>query len=420
MAQITKVRGTADSLPEQSRKFEYIEGVFRSLAAEYGFGELRLPTFEKTPLYQRSAGETSDVVSKEMYSFADNGGEQLTLRPEGTAGAVRAVIENGLLADALPRKLFYTISCFRYNRPQAGRLREFHQFGAEVFGADSWLADAELLCLVTRALEKLGLKNDVTLRLNSIGCTTCRGEYRKALLEYFGGHKQELCETCLSRMEKNPLRILDCKSEICAALAKDAPKITDYLCDDCRAHLDGLLAVLDAQGVGYEIDPMIVRGLDYYNGPVFEFVTDKLGAQSAVGGGGRYDGLVAELGGNPTPALGFAMGIERLCMLMDANGFEFPAPRRCRLFIIPMGDAAKTVAARLAGAAAQADIPVQTELVLRSVKASMRYANKLDADYAAVIGDDEVASGCFTIKDMKGGENLTLNGADELIKALKL
>ncbi|MBQ3141321.1 MAG: histidine--tRNA ligase [Clostridia bacterium] len=414
-----KVRGTADLLPASSYRYQQAEQRFLKLAQSLGFREIRVPTFEKTALFCRSSGETSDVVSKEMYSFTDKGGDELTLRPEGTAGVVRSAIENGLINDALPQKLCYLLSCFRYNRPQAGRLREFHQFGVEILGADSYLADAEIIFLANRIFEEIGIAPYVTTRINSIGCPECRKEYVKALKEYFQTYCSELCNTCNERLEKNPMRILDCKAECCKALAAKAPKTTDYLCDKCRAQLDGLMATLDDMGIRYELDSMIVRGLDYYNGPVFEFVTEHLGAQSAVGGGGRYDGLVEELGGPHTAALGFGLGIERMMLLAEKVGVSFDEPAGCTLFIIPMGERAKRTAASAKCLLQRAGIACETELVSRSLKASMRYANKIGAGYTLVLGDDELDNARFTLKPMNGGDEIVTDDLAKLAELLK-
>lgn len=415
----TKVRGTADVLPPLSYRYQQAEQRCLKLAEALGFREIRIPTFEKTALFCRSSGETSDVVSKEMYSFTDKGGDELTLRPEGTAGVVRSAIENGLINDALPQKLCYLLSCFRYNRPQAGRLREFHQFGVEVLGADSYLADAEIIFLANRIFEALGIAPYVTTRLNSIGCPDCRRAYTKALVDYFGAHRDELCGTCNERLEKNPMRILDCKADCCKELAAKAPKTVDYLCDHCREQLDGLLSVLKETGIRYELDPMIVRGLDYYNGPVFEFVTEYLGAQSAVGGGGRYDGLAEELGGPHTAALGFGLGIERMLLLAEKVGVPFEEPAGCTLFLIPMGESARRTAAALKCRLQGAGVNCETELVSRSLKASMRYANKIGAKYTMVIGDDDLTASRFTLKPMNGEEGIVLNGLNAVGDFLK-
>ena len=421
MAQtIQKPRGTADSFPLDSAAYREIEELYRGLAGNGGFGEIRFPTFESTALFSRSAGETSDVVSKEMYSFCDNGGDSLTLRPEGTACVVRAMIESGQIRETMPQKLFYFTSCFRYNRPQAGRLREFHQFGCEIFGGDSYVADAELIALANRGFAALGIADSVMTRLNSIGCPTCRGEYKKALVAFFESKKEQLCPTCNERLYKNPMRILDCKSPECRAIAAGAPRITDYLCEHCRGQLDGLRGILDGLGVRYEMDDGIVRGLDYYNGPVFEFVTDKLGAQDAVGGGGRYDGLVTELGGPPTAACGFALGLERLLMLREICCGKTEKPADCRLFIIPMGEETRLRAAQLADAVRAAGLTCVTELTDRSLKASMRYANKLGAAFTLVIGGDELAAGSFTLKQMTGeGGTAQFSSAEQLLALIQ-
>lgn len=415
----SKVRGTADVLPPVAYQYNDVERRLFEIAGRLGFAEIRVPTFEKTALFCRSSGETSDVVSKEMYTFTDKGGDDLTLRPEGTAGVVRSAIENGLINDALPQKLCYLLSCFRYNRPQAGRLREFHQFGVEILGADSFLADAEIILLANRIFEEIGIAEYVTTHINSIGCKECRREYLKALTEYFSAHTDELCDTCNERLGKNPMRILDCKADCCKALAEQAPRTVDYLCDSCKAQLDGLKSVLDDRGLRYEIDPMIVRGLDYYNGPVFEFVTDRLGSQSAVGGGGRYDGLVEELGGPHTAALGFGLGIERMLLLAEKVGVPAATPEKCTLFLIPMGDRAKLAAAGVKAQLQSAGIPCQTELVSRSIKASMRYANKIGAEYTMVIGEDELENHSFTLKQMDGSGETAVPELGVLAELLK-
>ena len=311
---ITAIRGTQDVLPAQSYRWQYIEKTLLETAALFGYKELRVPVFEQTNLFQRSVGDTTDVVQKEMYTFEDKGGRSITLRPEGTAGTLRCAIEHGLLGDALPVKVAYCLSAFRYEKPQAGRLREFHQFGMECYGTANPAADAELITAAANIFDRLGLRN-VRLEINSIGCPECRAKYNEALKEYFHSHEEELCETCRGRLERNPMRILDCKSKICSAIAKDAPVILDYLCDECEEHFKGVKACLDTAGMKYTVNPRIVRGLDYYTRTVFEFVSGDIGAQSTVCGGGRYDGLISQMGGQPTASLGFGMGIERIAML---------------------------------------------------------------------------------------------------------
>ena len=413
MALLTKApRGTQDVLPSESHKWQYLENTLLRTAELFGFREIRFPTFEHTELFLRSVGDTTDVVQKEMYTFTDKGDRSITLRPEGTAGTVRAVMEHGLLADALPLKVSYVTSCFRYEKPQAGRLREFHQFGAELFGARDPSADAELIAMAAEALAAAGVE-DLSLEINSIGCPNCRPGYHAALKQYFEGYRDQLCPTCQERLEKNPLRILDCKSPVCAAIAKDAPVGLDYLCDDCREHFEGLKARLDALGIAYTVNPRIVRGLDYYTKTVFEFVSGQIGAQGTVCGGGRYDGLVEELGGAPTPALGFAMGLERLLLVLEAGKAEFPDPVGCDVYFASMGQAAALKAIRLCGALRREGICAQCDLMNRSVKAQMKYANKIGAQNTVIIGADELAAGRVQIKNMNTHEETSV-AVDEL------
>lgn len=315
-------KGTKDVLPADSYKWQYVEGVARETAKLFNLKEIRTPVFEHTELFLRGVGDTTDIVTKEMYTFRDKGDRSITLKPEGTAGAARSFIENGMGNGVLPAKMYYLIPAFRYERPQAGRLREFHQFGVEVFGAKGADTDAEVISLADSLLKKLGL--NVKLHINSIGCPTCRAAYNKALKEYFAPRLHELCRDCQARFEKNPLRLLDCKEESCRAINKDAPVILDYLCPECREHFENLKECLALAGIGYEIDPRIVRGLDYYTRTVFEFVSEDIGAQGTVCGGGRYDGLIGEIGGSATPAVGFAAGIERLLLVMESTGVKIP------------------------------------------------------------------------------------------------
>ena len=348
-------------------------------------------------------GQTTDVVQKEMYTFDTKGGESVTLRPEGTAGAARAVLEHGLVNDSLPIKASYFVSCYRYEKPQAGRLREFHQFGLECYGTQSPAADAELICAAQSIFDRLGIKQ-LRLEINSIGCPTCRAEYHKALKEYFYGYKDELCETCNSRLEKNPMRILDCKSPVCSKIAQGAPKITDYLCDECKEHFASVQKYLDAAGVEYTVNPTIVRGLDYYTKTVFEFVTDFIGAQGTVCGGGRYDGLIEELGGKHLPSLGFAMGIERLLMLMDKQGIEIPKPSTCDLYVAVMGESASLKSFEIIKAVRSCGLIAETDIVGRGLRAQMKYADKIGAKFSMVLGDNEIEQGKAVIKNMSSGE----------------
>ena len=398
-----KIKGTEDVLPKDSYRWQFVEDVMRKESAAYGFKEIRTPVFEHTELFARGVGQTTDVVQKEMYTFDTKGGESVTLRPEGTAGAARAVLEHGLVNDSLPIKASYFVSCYRYEKPQAGRLREFHQFGLECYGTQSPAADAELICAAQSIFDRLGIKQ-LRLGINSIGCPTCRAEYHKALKEYFYGYKDELCETCNSRLEKNPMRILDCKSPVCSKIAQGAPKITDYLCDECKEHFASVQKYLDAAGVEYTVNPTIVRGLDYYTKTVFEFVTDFIGAQGTVCGGGRYDGLIEELGGKHLPSLGFAMGIERLLMLMDKQGIEIPKPSTCDLYVAVMGESASLKSFEIIKAVRSCGLIAETDIVGRGLRAQMKYADKIGAKFSMVLGENEIEQGKAVIKNMSSGE----------------
>ena len=402
MELITKApKGTVDLVPEKAAKWQAVEEVFRSEAELNGFGEIRTPVFEHTELFLRGVGDTTDVVEKQMYTFEDKGGRSITLRPEGTAGAVRAMLETGLYNAGYPVKLYYLTSCYRYEKPQAGRLRELHQFGVEMFGAAEPVADAQVIAMALSAFKRLGL-HDVGLQLNSIGCPTCRKEYHKALKEYFTARKDQLCDTCLSRLERNPMRILDCKSPECQEVAKGAPSILDYLCEDCRDHFRKVQDYLTALGVEFEIDPGLVRGLDYYTRTVFEFPSKSLGF--ALGGGGRYDGLVEQFGGKPTPGLGFGLGLDRILMALEAQKVEFPQPVKCELYIATMGEEAQKKAFLLMDELHRCGIPADTDLCGRGLKAQMKYADKIGAKFTMVLGDDELQEGKAELKNMGTGE----------------
>ncbi|MBR3844752.1 MAG: histidine--tRNA ligase [Clostridia bacterium] len=405
---ITAIRGTQDVLPSDSYRWQYIEKTLLETAALYGYKELRVPVFEQTNLFQRSVGDTTDVVQKEMYTFEDKGGRSITLRPEGTAGAVRCLLEHGLYNEALPVKACYVLSCYRYEKPQAGRLREFHQFGVECFGAPTAAADAEVIAVGHQAFKRLGVTG-LQLEINSIGCPECRKKYLAVLRNYFEEHKETLCETCRGRLERNPMRILDCKSPVCADIAKDAPKMLDYICQECKDHFDGVTARLDAIGVPYVINPTIVRGLDYYTRTVFEFVSTQIGAQGTVCAGGRYDGLVEEMGGPSLPSLGFAMGLERLLLLMDAQNLPFPADRKPDLYVVPMGEAAAVAAAKYCEQLREEGFVALTDLNGRGLKAQMKYANKIGASYTIVIGEDELAKGKVNVKNMENGQQTEIS-----------
>lgn len=412
--EIKSIKGTADVLPSDSYKWQFVERLFLDTARLYGFNEIRIPTFEDKRLFIRSVGDTTDVVQKEMYSFTDQGGRELALRPEGTAGVNRAVIESGLINGALPVKLAYNLSCFRAEKPQAGRMREFHQLGMELFGSASPSADAEIISFVDHFFGVLGIKN-VSLEINSIGCPHCRKNYHAALKAYFEERKEHLCETCLGRLEKNPLRILDCKNPECHEIAKDAPVVLDYLCDDCRAHFEGLKKRLDTLNISYTVNPRIVRGLDYYVRTVFEFVSGDLGAQSTICGGGRYDGLLGSLGGADQPGIGYAMGVERLLMVMKAQGIEIPAPAPCDLYIGSMGEEASVKALGLAASLREEGFSAECDIIGRSVKAQMKYADKIGARYSMILGDNELAENKAKIKNMATGETSEVALDDETL-----
>ncbi len=412
MALVTKaIKGTQDILPNEVYKNQFIEQTVLDIAGKFGFREIRTPVFEHTELFQRGVGDTTDVVQKEMYTFDDKGGRSITLRPEGTAGAVRAFLEHGLFNEALPQKICYVLNCYRYEKPQAGRWREFQQFGVEMFGAASPAADAEVISLANEIFAFLGVEG-LQLELNSIGCPECRKNYHAALREYFDSRKEELCPTCLGRLEKNPMRILDCKSPVCKDIAKDAPAIIDYICDDCSAHFESVKKYLDKMNIEYVVNPRIVRGLDYYTRTVFEFVSTQIGAQGTVCGGGRYDGLVEELGGPVTPALGFGMGTGRLLMLLEAQGIELLKPDGCDIYVAPMGEQASFEAAAIVADLRAGGISAQPDVVGRSLKAQMKYADKIGAKYTMVLGDNEIAEGKANIKNMDTGNTTEMQLAD--------
>ena len=408
---IQKPRGTLDILPGESEVWQQVEAKIKRVASLYGFREIRLPTFEMSELYKRGVGETSDVVQKEMYSFNDNDKRNITLRPEGTAGVVRSVIENGLGNGALPLALYYLISCFRYEKPEAGRSREFYQFGVELFGAKDASADANVISLASAVFRELGLTG-VRLEINSIGCPNCRPRYHKALREYFEARRDELCPTCLERLDKNPLRILDCKSPICQEIGQGAPKTVDHLCPECEEHFASLQKYLDAAGIEYTVNPKIVRGLDYYQKTVFEFITDKIGAQSTICGGGRYDGMVKELDGPDLCGLGFAMGLTRIMLALEAEGVLPTVDEAPDLYIASMGDAARAKSFEMTEALRRAGKRALFDQVGRSVKAQMKYADKVGAKYSMVLGDSELESGKAVLKNMQNGESCDVDIAN--------
>ena len=406
-------KGTHDILPSEVYKWHHIEKVMQQICSLFGFKEIRIPVFEHTELFLRSVGDTTDIVQKEMYTFEDKGGRSITLRPEGTAGVVRSYIENGMASLPQPVKVYYFITAYRYENVQKGRYREHHQFGAEVFGAKGPEAEAELISMISMVLDKLGIK-EVTLNINNIGCPTCRKDYHASLKSYLEQRLDKLCDTCKSRSEKNPMRILDCKEKTCGEITKDAPKIIDYLCEECDEHFKKLMSILNILDIPFQVNPKIVRGLDYYTKTVFEFVSNKIGAQGTVCGGGRYDGLIKECGGSPTPGLGFGMGIERLLAVMESNGVEIPEERKPDIFLATIGDKAKDEAIKIVTASRNKGILAQVDLLHRSLKAQMKYADKLQARYVLVLGDDEVNTGVAKLRLMETGEEKEVNLTDIL------
>ena len=402
---------------DQVYKWHYVEKKWKEICARYGFKEIRTPIFEHTELFQRGVGDTTDIVQKEMYTFEDHGGRSITLKPEGTSPAVRAFIEHKQYAEVQPIKLYYDIPCFRYEKPQSGRLRQFHQFGVETFGTTNMVADAEIIAIGYDFLTSMGV-TDLTLEINSVGCPECRAKHRKALKDFLAPKYDQLCDTCKSRYEKNPMRILDCKSPIDQELVQGAPMMVDFLCDDCKNAFEDLQKNLDALEIPYVINPKIVRGLDYYTKTAFEFVTNSLGAQGTVCGGGRYDNLVEEVGGPPIPGVGFGLGKERLLMLMEANGVEIPKPSDCDVFIATMGEAAKLYGQKLLFNLRRNGIKSQIDDLQRNFKGQFKYADRLGAKYAVVIGDNELETGVATLKDMEKGEQSEVK-FDDLIDELK-
>ncbi|MFQ8602842.1 MAG: histidine--tRNA ligase [Anaerovoracaceae bacterium] len=398
-------KGTKDMMPDQAYKWHYIEEAFADICRRYGFSEIRTPVFEHTELFKRGVGGTTDIVQKEMYSFTDYGDRNITLKPEGTSPVVRAYTEHKLFAAVQPTKLYYNIPCFRYEKPQSGRLREFHQFGIETFGTSDMMADAEIISLAKDFLEEMGI-TDIELRINSVGCPQCRKRHREALREFLKPKYNDLCSTCKDRYEKNPMRILDCKSPVCQELIKGAPMMLDYLCDDCRDAFEDLKKNLDAMEIQYVVDPAIVRGLDYYTKTAFEFVTEKIGAQGTVCGGGRYDHLVEEIGGPETPGVGFGLGKERLLLTMEACGVEIPKPDGADVFIAVMGEEAKAAGLKLMRQLRKRGVSVQMDIMGRNIKNQFKYANRINAAKTVVIGQEELEKNSFAIKDMATSEQI--------------
>ena len=404
MPLITKaVRGTHDVLPGESHEYQYIGRVALETAQSFGYKEIRVPVFEHTELFERGVGDTTDVVQKEMYTFFDKGGRSITLRPEGTAGAARACMEHGLLDGALPCKVSYAFTCYRYDKPQAGRYREYNTFGVECFGAAPPAADAEVIALAAEYFSCLSL-TDYRLELNSIGCPACRKVYLENLRAYFAAQTDEMCGTCNGRLEKNPMRILDCKSPVCARIAAESPVVTDFLCGDCKAHFEGVQVLLKAMEIPFVLNPRVVRGLDYYTRTVFEFVSELPRLEGlALGGGGRYDGLIEELGGPHTPSLGFGLGLERILLHLRELEAPIPGPEPCAVYIANRGEQALTRAAQLANELRSEGLSAQFDIVGRSLKAQMKYADKLGARFTLVLGEEELQTRCARLKDMVTG-----------------
>lgn len=404
-------KGTKDTMPRDSYKVQYIEREFSELCRLYGFREVRTPMFESTELFNRGVGETTDIVQKEMYTFEDLGHRSITLKPEGTSPAVRAFIESHDYAEMQPTKYYYDTPCFRYERPQAGRLREFHQFGVENFGTPDMMADAEVIALASDFIKKIGIE-DVELRINSVGCRECRPVYRKALQDYLRPYYEELSDISKDRFESNPMRIIDSKDITDQRIAKDAPYMLDYLCDDCKAAFEALKTNLDAMGISYVVDPRIVRGLDYYTKTAFEFVTTKIGAQGTICGGGRYDHLVEEIGGPSIPGVGFGLGKERLLILMEQNDIIVDDPNVPDISVSFIGDKARLYALDLVHKLRACGVSAIIDTLNRNLKGQMKYANKLNARYSVVIGENEIEKGIVTLKNMNSGEQKEINAID--------
>lgn len=404
-------KGTKDTMPRDSYKVQYIEKEFSELCRLYGFGEVRTPMFESTELFNRGVGETTDIVQKEMYTFEDLGHRSITLKPEGTSPAVRAFIESHDYAEMQPTKYYYDTPCFRYERPQAGRLREFHQFGVENFGTPDMMADAEVIALASDFIKKIGIE-DVELRINSVGCRECRPVYRKALQDYLRPYYEELSDISKDRFEANPMRIIDSKDHTDQQIAKDAPYMLDYLCDDCKSAFESLKSNLDAMGIDYIVDPRIVRGLDYYTKTSFEFVTTKIGAQGTICGGGRYDHLVEEIGGPSIPGVGFGLGKERLLILMEQNDIIVDDPSIPDISVSFIGDNARLYALNLVHKLRERGVVAIIDTLNRNLKGQMKYANKLNARYSVVIGENEIEKGIVTLKNMQSGEQKEIKAID--------
>ncbi|MBF1064000.1 MAG: histidine--tRNA ligase [Peptostreptococcus sp.] len=406
-------RGTKDIVPAEAYKWNYLEGKFRDLCKLYGYEEIRTPIFEHTELFKRGVGDTTDIVQKEMYTFKDRGDRDLTLKPEGTAGVIRAFIENKMYAETQPTKLFYITPCFRYERPQSGRQRQFHQFGVEALGSDTPSLDAEVISLAMQFLGEAGLK-DLTVSINSVGCPVCREEYNQLLKDYLAAKADVLCDLCNDRRDKNPMRVIDCKNETCQANIVDIPLMADHLCENCKDHFSQLKLYLDEMDINYVVDKKIVRGLDYYKRTAFEIISNDLGAQSTVCGGGRYDGLVEQIGGpSGYSGIGFGLGAERLLLTLEANGVEIGNPNHTDIFVVTIGDKAKLKSFSILKDLRDNHISADKDHLDRSLKAQFKYSNKINAKYTIVIGEDELDKDEATLKNMETGDQ-------KLIKISKL
>ncbi len=398
-------RGTNDILPPVSLQWQYVEKAARGILSSYNYEEIRTPIFEYTELFQRGIGDTTDIVEKEMYTFHDKGGRSITLRPEGTASVVRSYMENKVYGQAQPIKYYYLGPMFRYERPQAGRFRQFHQLGVEAFGSNDPALDAEVVYLALSILTRLGLK-DLEVYINSIGCPECRGEYIKILRGFLVDKKQLICKECQDRVERNPLRVLDCKNDDCSTYLKEAPKIIDHLCTNCMTHFQQVKNYLDLLEVNYIVNPGLVRGLDYYTNTAFEVKFAGLGAQDAIFGGGRYNGLAEEIGNKPVPGVGFAIGLERLFLTLEKQGIELPVENSIDLFITSIGEQAKKAAFLYVHKLRKAGFKAELDYLARSVKSQMKAADRMNATYTIILGDDELNNGAATIRNMKTGEQL--------------
>ncbi|MFO7262992.1 MAG: histidine--tRNA ligase [Bacillota bacterium] len=413
---ISMPRGTYDVLPDEIHRWHYVERVARDVARRYHFSEVRTPIFEHTELFQRGVGETTDIVEKEMYTFTDRKGRSLTLRPEGTAAVVRSFIEHKVYAQPQPTKWYYLGPMFRYERPQSGRFRQFVQFGAEVLGADDPSVDAEIIAMVDDLLQELGIRQ-YRLELNSLGCPQCRPRHREALLAHLRPLREALCADCQSRLERNPLRILDCKNERCRELTADTPSILEHLCSACADHFAGVRKFLDELGISYIVNPRMVRGLDYYTQTAFEFIAESVGAVGTIAAGGRYNGLVASLGGQDVPGIGFATGLERLLAVMAAEGVEPPAPPALDCFVVAVGEESRTAAVSLLHRLRKAGLAADLDHLNRKVKAQLKAADRLQAKYVLILGEDELSRGTVQLRRMADGvqEEIPLEAAVERV-----